>query len=87
MKGSRETDCLCTFLHCAFFFEIVVNDLEVSSVIYEMASCVCILYFGTYQSQLILLYGTCVHVGDADDTAAYVWALIKLCLILVVRVE
>lgn len=51
-----------------------------------MVGCVCILYFGTYQSQLKLLYGTCVHVGD-DDTAAYVWALITLCLMLVVGVE
>lgn len=58
-----------------------------SSVIFEMVGCVCILYFGTYQSQLILLYGTCVHVGDADDTAAYVWAVIKLCLMMVVGVE
>jgi hypothetical protein len=37
-----------------------------------MVGCVCILYFGTYQSQLILLYGTCFHVGGADDTAACV---------------
>jgi hypothetical protein len=28
-----------------------------------------------------------VYVGDADDIATYVWALIKLCLMLVVGVE
>jgi hypothetical protein len=53
---------------------------------FEMVGCVCICYFGTYQSQLILLYGTCVHVGGGDDAAAYVWALITLCVMLVVGV-
>jgi hypothetical protein len=52
-----------------------------------MVGCVCILCFGTYQSQLMLLYGTYVHVGGDDDTAAYVWALITLCLMLAVGVE
>jgi hypothetical protein len=59
----------------------------VSSVVFEMVGCVCIWFFGTYQSQLILLYGTCVHVGGGDDAAAYVWGLITLCLMLVVGVE
>lgn len=87
MNGSRETDCLCTFLHCAFFCKIIVNDLKCLQVYLKWFGCVCILYLDTYQSQLILLYGTCVHVGDADDTAAYVWASIKFCLMFVVGVE
>ena len=28
MNGSRETDCLCTFLLCAFFCKIIVIDLK-----------------------------------------------------------
>jgi hypothetical protein len=32
-----------------------------------MVGCVCVLYFGTYQSWLILFYGICVQVGDDDD--------------------
>jgi hypothetical protein len=60
----------------------------VYSAIFEMVGCVCILYFGTYQSQLILFYRTCVQVvDDNDDTAAYVLALMKLCLMVVVAVE